>query len=96
MFHTALWVALVLYFAPIGCWILFTVFFFVRSQKQKWDRDRRWSDFCARAEAEEAAQRAEGQWRRAQQVGKDLLDALEKIDAPNRYKIKDHGYSWLH
>jgi hypothetical protein len=69
MIHSALWITLTL--------ILFAVFVFVRSQKQKWDRERRWRDYCARVEA----QHAEAQWRRAQQVGNDLLNTLEKIDA---------------
>jgi hypothetical protein len=93
MFHTALWVALVLYLGLSGGWILFTV---VSSRKQKWNRGRRWGDYYARAESAEAAQRAEGQWRRAQQVGEDLLDALEELDAGYRYKIKDQGCSWIH
>jgi hypothetical protein len=89
MIHTALWAAL----AAIGGAILLAAFLFVSSRKQRWDRDRRWSDYCARAEA---AQRAKGQWRRTQPVGEDLLDALEKIDAGYRYKIKDQGCSWIH
>jgi hypothetical protein len=98
MIHKALSVALVLCLAPIGASILFAVFLFVRSQKQKWDRDRGLRDYCARADADEAARRAEGRWRRAYEVGEDLLnDALEKIGAGYRHKTKDHhGCSWIH
>jgi len=96
MIHTALWVASALFLTSIGGSILVAIFLFVSTQKQEWDRELRWRNYWARVEAEEAVQQAAGQRRPAQQVGTDLLDALEKIDAGFAYGTKDNGRSWIH
>ena len=96
MIHIVLWVASALLVGSIGGSIVFAVFSFVSSQKQKRDHELRWCIYCARVEAEEAALQAAGRGRRAQQVGRDLLDTFEKIDDGYGYKIKGHGHSWIH
>jgi len=96
MIHTALWVASALFLTSLGGSILVAIFSFVSAQKQERDREVRWRNYCARVEAEEAMQQAADQRRRAQQVGTDLLDILEKIDAGYAYRIKDSGRSWIH
>ena len=61
MIHIALWVASALLVGSIGGSIVFAVFSFVSSQKQKRDHELRWCIYCARVETEEAAlQAAEG------------------------------------
>jgi len=96
MIHIVLWVASALLVGSIGGSIVFAVFSFVSSQKQKRDHELRWCIYCARVEAEEAALQAARRGGRAQHVGRDLLDTFEKIDDGYGYKIKGHGHSWIH